>query len=93
MLCILRVEGLKALFRPITVFLPEIVLICENILMAEGFEQAKELAVKVTRMLASALAVPLFQLDLGACCSSMLCMHSQKIYCRSSYTMTGVSVR
>jgi hypothetical protein len=40
-------EGLKALFRPITVFLPEIVLICENILMAEGFEEAKDLAIKV----------------------------------------------
>jgi dynein heavy chain, axonemal len=39
-------EGLKALFRPITVMVPDLVLICENMLMAEGFEQAKVLASK-----------------------------------------------
>lgn len=40
-------EGLKALFRPITVIVPDLVLICENMLMAEGFQEAKDLAVKV----------------------------------------------
>ncbi|KAF0682585.1 Aste57867_25292 [Aphanomyces stellatus] len=39
-------EGLKALFRPITVMLPDLCLICENMLMAQGFTQAKPLASK-----------------------------------------------
>jgi dynein heavy chain len=39
-------EGLKALFRPITVVVPDLVLICENMLMAEGFLTAKVLASK-----------------------------------------------
>lgn len=39
-------EGLKALFRPITVMVPDLVLICENMLMAEGFIEAKVLASK-----------------------------------------------
>jgi dynein heavy chain, axonemal len=34
-------EGLKALFRPMTVMVPDLVLICENMLMAEGFVTAK----------------------------------------------------
>lgn len=33
--------GLKALFRPMTVMVPDLVLICENMLMAEGFIEAK----------------------------------------------------
>jgi dynein heavy chain len=39
-------EGLKALFRPITVVVPDLELICENMLMAEGFVEAKILAKK-----------------------------------------------
>jgi dynein heavy chain len=39
-------EGLKTLFRPITVMVPDLVLICENMLMAEGFVEAKILASK-----------------------------------------------
>lgn len=39
-------EGLKALFRPVTVMVPDIELISENMLMAEGYEQAKMLAHK-----------------------------------------------
>lgn len=39
-------EGLKTLFRPITVVVPDIELICENMLMAEGFVSAKILAKK-----------------------------------------------
>ena len=39
-------EGLKALFRPITVMVPDLGLICENMLMAEGFETADVLGKK-----------------------------------------------
>ena len=39
-------EGLKALFRPMTVMVPDLVLICENMLMAEGFQEATALASK-----------------------------------------------
>jgi dynein heavy chain len=39
-------EGLKALFRPITVMVPDLGLICENMLMAEGFETAAVLGKK-----------------------------------------------
>jgi dynein heavy chain len=43
-------EGLKALFRPITVVVPDLELICENMLMAEGFVNAKMLAKKFTTL-------------------------------------------
>jgi dynein heavy chain len=39
-------EGLKALFRPITVVVPDFEMISENCLMAQGFEGAKILAKK-----------------------------------------------
>lgn len=39
-------EGLKSLFRPIKVMASDLVLICENMLMAEGFREAKVLASK-----------------------------------------------
>merc|ERR1719230_911 len=39
-------EGLKALFRPVTVMVPDLEYICENFLMAEGYEEAKVLAHK-----------------------------------------------
>ena len=39
-------EGLKSLFRPITVMVPDLTLICENMLMAEGFVEARTLASK-----------------------------------------------
>ena len=39
-------EGLKALFRPMTVMVPDLVMICENMLMAQGFVTAKSLASK-----------------------------------------------
>lgn len=45
-------EGLKALFRPITVVVPDLELICENMLMAEGFVEAKILAKKFTTLYA-----------------------------------------
>jgi dynein heavy chain len=43
-------EGLKALFRPITVVVPDLELICENMLMSEGFVDAKVLAKKFTTL-------------------------------------------
>jgi len=43
-------EGLKALFRPITVVVPDLELICQNMLMAEGFVDAKDLARKFTTL-------------------------------------------
>lgn len=43
-------EGLKALFRPITVVVPDLKLICENMLMAEGFIDARALAEKFVRL-------------------------------------------
>ncbi|KAK3274277.1 hypothetical protein CYMTET_17534, partial [Cymbomonas tetramitiformis] len=39
-------ESLKALFRPVTVMVPDLELICENMLMAEGFVEAKVLGKK-----------------------------------------------
>lgn len=39
-------ENLKALFRSCAMVVPEIVLICENMLMSEGFDTAKELSKK-----------------------------------------------
>ena len=39
-------EGLKALFRPMTVMVPDLILICQNMLMAEGFVTVKPLASK-----------------------------------------------
>jgi dynein heavy chain, axonemal len=38
--------AVQALFRPMTVMVPDLVLICENMLMAEGFVTAKVLASK-----------------------------------------------
>lgn len=34
-------DNLKALFRPVTMVVPDLQLICENMLMSEGFTQAK----------------------------------------------------
>jgi len=39
-------ENLKALFRGCAMVVPDIVLICENMLMSEGFSTAKELSKK-----------------------------------------------
>ena len=39
-------EGLKALFRPITVVVPDLELICENMLMSEGYQTARVLSIK-----------------------------------------------
>ena len=45
-------EGLKALFKPITVVVPGLELIWENMLMVEGFKGAKLLAKKFTTLYA-----------------------------------------
>jgi len=39
-------ENLKALFRSCAMVVPDIILICENMLMAEGFEEAQDLSKK-----------------------------------------------
>ncbi|CRG96277.1 dynein heavy chain, putative [Plasmodium gallinaceum] len=41
-------ESLKILFRPITVIIPDFNKICENMLMAEGYVDAKYLSIKFT---------------------------------------------
>lgn len=41
-------DNLKALFRPVTMVVPALQLICENMLMSEGFVDAKTLACKMT---------------------------------------------
>jgi dynein heavy chain len=41
-------DNLKALFRPVTMVTPDLLLICENMLMSEGFTTAKNLAKKMT---------------------------------------------
>jgi len=43
-------ESLKVLFRPVTVVVPDMGLICENMLMAEGFTKAKILARKFVQL-------------------------------------------
>jgi dynein heavy chain len=60
-------EKLKALFRPITVMVPDLVLICENFLMAEGFVEAKELASKFFTLydLSKSLLSPMMHYDWG----------------------------
>ncbi|CAJ1331853.1 unnamed protein product [Effrenium voratum] len=45
-------EGLKALFRPITVMVPDFMLIMENMFMSEGFLEAKKLALKFSTLYA-----------------------------------------
>lgn len=60
-------EKLKALFRPITVMVPDLVLICENFLMAEGFVEAKDLALKFFTLynLSKSLLSPAMHYDWG----------------------------
>ena len=41
-------DNLKALFRPVTMVTPDLAIICENMLMNEGFGSAKLLAKKMT---------------------------------------------
>jgi len=41
-------DNLQALFRPVTMVVPDLFIICENMLMSEGFEDARMLAKKMT---------------------------------------------
>lgn len=43
-------DNLKALFRPVVMVVPDKRIICENMLMSEGFIDAKNLAKKMTRL-------------------------------------------
>ena len=49
-------DNLKALFRPVVMVTPDLAMICENMLMSEGFGQAKMLAKKMTVLYALAEA-------------------------------------
>ena len=41
-------DNLKAHFKPVTMVVPNLLLICENMLMSKGFTEAKLLAKKMT---------------------------------------------
>jgi dynein heavy chain len=43
-------DNLKALFRPVTMVAPGLTMICENMLMSEGFNTAKVLALKMVTL-------------------------------------------
>jgi dynein heavy chain len=40
-------DNLKALFRPVVMAKPNLLMICENMLMSEGFTESKVLAKKM----------------------------------------------
>ena len=43
-------DNLKALFRPIMMVVPNLTMICEMMLMSEGFDTARVLAKKMTTL-------------------------------------------
>jgi dynein heavy chain len=60
-------ENLKALFRSCAMVTPDIVLICENMLMSEGFQTAKDLSKKFMTLynLAKSLLSQMIHYDWG----------------------------
>lgn len=60
-------DNLKALFRPVTMVVPDLLLICENMLMSEGFATARDLSKKFMCLynLASSLLSPQVHYDWG----------------------------
>jgi len=60
-------ENLKALFRSCAMVVPDIVLICENMLMSEGFETARNLSKKFMTLynLAKSLLSQMIHYDWG----------------------------
>ena len=53
-------ENLKSLFRPVSMVVPDLAMICEIMLVAEGFIQARELAKKFTTLYSLCKCVLLF---------------------------------
>jgi dynein heavy chain len=43
-------DNLKGMFRPVTMITPDLNIICENMLMSEGFQEARMLSKKMTRL-------------------------------------------
>lgn len=43
-------DNLKALFRPVTMVTPDQLLICENLLLSEGFHDSRKLACKIDKL-------------------------------------------
>ena len=43
-------DNLKSLFRPISMMVPEITVICEIMLSSEGFKYGRDLSVKITSL-------------------------------------------
>lgn len=60
-------ENVKALFRPCAMIRPDLPLICENMLMSEGFQNARPLSIKFVTLyqLSSELLSPQIHYDWG----------------------------
>ena len=67
-------KGLKALFRPMTVMVPDLVLICENMLMAEGFIEAKVFTWSIKNAMPSAPTLGCFRRISFGWVSGSLCV-------------------
>lgn len=59
-------DNLKALFRPATMTVPDMAMICEILLISEGFQDARVLARKMTVLYK--LAEAQLSKQVGRCC-------------------------